>query len=71
MRRVVYDGLLKLAVDENSYSNELDQEIQQNNNKNLCLTIKNYWQNGGLSPLIHGGVGIERLQIEGPLGPGL
>lgn len=71
MRRVVYDGILKLAVDETSYSNELDEEIKNNNDKNLCLTLKGYTQNDGLSKLIHEGVGTERLQIEGPLGTGL
>lgn len=76
MRKQVYEALLKIASDEQVtslelFKKELHTEIIKNNSDNLCLTIKNYSRNNGLSAHIHHEVGQAKLQIQGPLGTGL
>lgn len=47
--------------------------MSENNSKDLCLSIKNYSQNLGLSAHLHNYVsfGNEIVEITGPLGSGL
>lgn len=50
---------------------ECVQVMNDNNTLNLCLTIKNYSTNKGLSNHIHDTVGRGKVGIQGPLGSGL
>lgn len=57
MRKDVYDAILKLVAGDNSEAKLLGDRMVENNQNDLCLTIKNYSINEGLSSHIHGSIG--------------
>jgi hypothetical protein len=53
MREEVYKTLLKLANDDKGSIGQLQDLISKNNEEDLCLTIKDYQRDQGLSHFIH------------------
>lgn len=76
MRSLVYESILKLCDNKNSSDaiNAIKKEIENHKQENLCLTIKNYSKNSGLSKTIHESVeksSTTYYQVKGPMGKGL
>lgn len=55
MRKEVFESLLKIADDSNDAEalESIQKSVKDNNIDNLCLTIKNYQLEKGLSKYIH------------------
>lgn len=76
MRKVIYENLLRIGRNIENSQDEADvvkQAMTWNNMYDLCLTIKNYNQNSGLSRYIYdaGLKGEQVFQVKGPMGQGI
>mmetsp|Transcript_4732 Transcript_4732/g.8087 ORF Transcript_4732/g.8087 Transcript_4732/m.8087 type:complete len:115 (+) Transcript_4732:1113-1457(+) len=75
MRTDVYHNLIALASDADNEQalQTISSVVSQGNQKDLCLTIKNYGFEKGLSRFVHEDILSRQqvFQINGPLGRGL
>lgn len=75
MRRQVYNALENIT--KNRYVDQSLQDIRQavhkNNSEDLCLTLKDYQFDSGISHFIHMDLKDKKqlFQITGPMGKGL